>query len=78
MNNIIKYNFKLISKNIKKKYNIKISDINKINNLIFKNITNLKKFNIKSNRYQLYTDMSNYKYLIIQKKLKFNYALKIN
>tara|TARA_B100001093_G_scaffold469589_1_gene490431 strand:+ start:1101 stop:1337 length:237 start_codon:yes stop_codon:yes gene_type:complete len=78
MNNIIKYNFKLINKNIKKKYDIKISDINKINNLIFKNITNLKNFNIKSNRYQLYTDINNYKYVIIQKKLKFNYALKIN
>ena len=78
MNNIIKYNFKLISKNIKKIYNIKISDINKINNSILQNIINLKSFQIKSNRYQLYTDVDNNKYLIFQKKLEFNYALKIN
>tara|TARA_B100001093_G_scaffold518315_1_gene602724 strand:- start:33 stop:269 length:237 start_codon:yes stop_codon:yes gene_type:complete len=78
MNNIIKYNLKLISKNIKKSYGIKISVINKINNSIIKNFTNLKNFNLKSNRYQLYKDIDNYKYLIIQKKLKFNYALKIN
>jgi len=78
MNNIIKYNLQLISKNIKKSYGIKISVINKINNSIIKNFTNLKNFNLKSNRYRLYKDINNYKYLIIQKKLKFNYALKIN
>lgn len=78
MNNIIRYNLKFISKNIKKRYDIKMSDINKINNSIIKNLTNLKNFNLKSNRYRLYKDIDNYKYLIIQKRLKFNYALKIN